>query len=86
VVASAVGGIPEQIQTLGAVGPEGATGILCPPGDAAAMAGALGTLLGDEPLRQQLGRNAAAQARAHYDLNRQIEQTLAFYGEAMANR
>lgn len=55
VVGSRVGGIPEMIV-------DGETGILIPPRDAAALAGALQRLIASAPLRARLG--AAARQRA----------------------
>jgi glycosyltransferase involved in cell wall biosynthesis len=94
VAATAVGGIPEQVRSLEAgAAPEGevwaahgaeeATGILTPPGDAGALAGAVGRLLADETLRERLGRNAAADARARFDLKRQVNEYLDWYREIL---
>lgn len=80
VVASAVGGIPEQVRDL-AADPGRATGILVPTGDPAAMAGAIERLLGDRPLRERLGANAAADARARFDVERQADAHLSWYEE-----
>lgn len=52
VVASAVGGIPEQID-------DGRTGLLTPPGDVAALRAALVRVLDDPALAQRLGAHAA---------------------------
>lgn len=87
VVATAVGGIPEQVKPLPANGvgqgfsPEEATGILTPPRDAAAMANAVEQLLNNAPLRRQLGENAAKDARIRFDLERQVDSYLAWYQE-----
>lgn len=51
VIASAVGGIPEAVV-------HEQTGLLVPPGDERALAGALRRLIADESLRRQLGHSA----------------------------
>ena len=43
-----------------------ATGVLTPPDDAAALAGAISTLLGDEPARAEMGRAARELAESTY--------------------
>lgn len=45
---------------------EGLTGLLVPAGSASALALALARLLGDEPLRRAMGRDARAMAEAEY--------------------
>lgn len=50
VVASRVGGVPEIVRG-------GVDGILVPPGDAPALANALGRVLSDEDLRREMGVN-----------------------------
>jgi glycosyltransferase involved in cell wall biosynthesis len=86
VVASAVGGIPEQVVSLDAtqdapLNKNEATGVLVPPQDADAMAAAIERLLTNDPLRARLGQNAAADARARFDLNRQVDDFLCWYAE-----
>jgi glycosyltransferase involved in cell wall biosynthesis len=54
VVATRGGGVPEFVQ-------DGVTGLLVPMGDAEAMARAMERLLGDRPLRQELGKRARRQ-------------------------
>lgn len=91
VVATAVGGIPEQLRSLEAsagvghhaYGPGEATGVLVPPGDARAMASAVERLLVDERLRLRLGENAARDARERFDLRRQVDDYLEWYGEIL---
>jgi glycosyltransferase involved in cell wall biosynthesis len=78
VVATAVGGIPEQVKN-------GVTGFLVQPRDVKAMAEAIITLLTDDALRMRLGRNAAEDARRRFDLNRQAEAYLGWYQELVAN-
>lgn len=86
VVATAVGGIPEQIKSLprdarcGHSADE-ATGILVAPGDAAALADAVERLLRDSSLRRQL-RNQCVRDRARFDLRLQADRYLAWYSEA----
>jgi len=72
VVASAVGGIPEQVV-------EGRTGFLVPVGDARAMAERVLGLLADEGLRLRMGRQAAGDAARRFGLERMAEEYLAFY-------
>ena len=97
-VATAVGGIPEQINSLqgvfeastrpfegGLVFPDDeATGILAPPGDGEAMAIGIERLLADEALRRQLGQHAARDARQRFGLERQAHAYLAWYARALA--
>jgi glycosyltransferase involved in cell wall biosynthesis len=52
VIATAVGGVPEVVS-------DGANGLLVPPGDADALAGAIGRLVEDEALRSRLSAAAA---------------------------
>lgn len=72
VVASAVGGIPEQVV-------EGRTGFLVPVGDARAMAGRVLDLLGDDGLRVRMGRQAAGDAARRFGRERMVGEYLAFY-------
>jgi glycosyltransferase involved in cell wall biosynthesis len=72
VVASAVGGIPEQVA-------EGETGLLTPVGDAREMAEAILALLADDERRRAMGERAAEVAREQFDVQRQIESVLGWY-------
>ena len=72
VIATAVGGIPEQID-------EGRTGFLVPAGDAAAMAGRIVQLLMNDALRAQMGVAAAETAARLFDLRVQAETYLNWY-------
>jgi glycosyltransferase involved in cell wall biosynthesis len=92
VVATAVDGIEEQVRSLaGAPGAwsgaaasrENATGVLVAPHDAAGMAAATIALLSDDDLRAHLGRNAASDAAVRFDLDGQLDATLAWYAEAI---
>jgi glycosyltransferase involved in cell wall biosynthesis len=95
VVASAVGGIPEQVKSLlpgrpgagwEACGAAQATGALVEPRDPEAMAAVIERLLGDEPLRLHLGENAARDARDRFDLRRHVDDHLAWYEEILQDR
>jgi len=89
VVATAVGGIPEQVKGLKAVVEtpdplnhydlDEATGVLVSAGDAQGMAEAIETLLDDLPLRNRMSKNAAADASVRFDLQRQIDDYLNWY-------
>jgi len=73
VVASRVGGIPEQ------VGEE--TGLLVEYGDAPALAAAIELLLADPDRRARMGAAAAADARERFSLERQLDAYLRLYGD-----
>jgi glycosyltransferase involved in cell wall biosynthesis len=86
VVATAVGGIPEQLRGLNVrmdsaneFTLEKATGFLVSPGDAEAMATCTEMLLSDAALRQRIGANAAMDARQRFDLERQADKYVTWY-------
>jgi glycosyltransferase involved in cell wall biosynthesis len=91
VVATGVGGIPEQVKGLdlpqfslwnagvNRYGKGEATGILVPCRDGQAMAASIEVLLRDDSLRRQLGENAARDASARFSMNGQTEEFLAWY-------
>lgn len=85
VIATAVGGIPEQIRDLAdpSVG-EAATGVLVPAGDAVAMAHWIETLLGDPGLRARLGERARGDAQARFSTERMVSAYLSYYEDALA--
>ena len=87
VVATSVGGIPEQVvpaqleavragnfERLGC-----STGLLVPPGDAGSMADAVAALAANPAVRRALGDNAACDARQRFDANGQIDSYLSWY-------
>ncbi|MEP0841797.1 MAG: glycosyltransferase, partial [Phycisphaerae bacterium] len=88
VVATAVGGIPEQVRPLTHQPSSAAraTGILTPAGDAEALAAGIERLLKNDPLRQCLADNAARDARERFDLHRQVNDYLAWYRELVSGR
>jgi glycosyltransferase involved in cell wall biosynthesis len=93
VVATAVGGIPEQLgepSRWAAAGggpsfdPTRASGMLVPAGDADAMASGAAALLENPALRHRLGLNAARRAALCYDAERQCDAYLDWYRAALA--
>jgi glycosyltransferase involved in cell wall biosynthesis len=76
VVATAVGGIPEQVE-------DGDVGFLVPRGDARALAQRLTQLLSDRELRQRMGNRGVETARRRFDLARQADEYLSWYHELM---
>lgn len=74
VVASAVGGSPELIES-------GRTGCLFPRGDAAALAGHLDRLFSDPAERGRMGAAAAAQVRERYSVDRAVTALADVYRE-----
>lgn len=74
VVATAVGGIPEQVE-------DGHTGYLVGPKDAESMASSLERLLSDDALRAAMGAEAAEVASSRFDLARQARAYLGWYRE-----
>jgi glycosyltransferase involved in cell wall biosynthesis len=75
VVGSALSGIPELVD-------DGRTGLLVPPGDAAALAAALRRLLDDPALGRRLGDAGRARVREQYDPERVFAQAAAALGRA----
>ncbi|CAN5671972.1 N/A [soil metagenome] len=92
VVATAIGGIPEMIHSLGGIPGAWnganvpatlATGVLVPPADPEAMAAAASALLTDPAVLGQLSRNALQDSGARFDLDRQLDETVAWYRDAI---
>jgi glycosyltransferase involved in cell wall biosynthesis len=77
VVASAVGGIPDAVR-------DGETGLLVPPGDAAALAAAIRRVLDDDELRPRLALQARAVAESEFDAGREAREFAALYEELLA--
>lgn len=76
IVSTAVDGCLEVLE-------EGVTAVLVPPADAAALARGLERVLGDEALRESLGRRALAASRG-YDVRACVDQMQDFYDELLA--
>ncbi|MFG2758396.1 glycosyltransferase family 4 protein [Streptomyces wuyuanensis] len=79
-VATTGGAIPEV------TGPDGETCLAVPPGDAHALAGALGRLLGDAALRRRIGTAGRARVLARFTWARAAQGTAQLYREAIAAR
>ncbi|MGI8828156.1 MAG: glycosyltransferase family 4 protein [Candidatus Limnocylindria bacterium] len=77
VVASAVGGIPEVITS-------GVDGLLVPPGDSAALAAAVGSLLSDPSLRARMGEAGYRTVADRFSIDAQVRRTQSVYDEELA--
>ena len=72
VVATEAGGIPEAVV-------DGETGVLVPPADPQALAGAIVKLLKDASLRAKLGEAGRARVDAEFSVAKMVEKTLDVY-------
>ncbi|MCE7873443.1 glycosyltransferase [bacterium CPR1] len=79
VIATSVGGIPEQVKDLSASGPSEATGILVGLADVEGFIAASTRLLNDHQLRRRLGENAHRDATQRFGLDRQVRDFLEYY-------
>jgi glycosyltransferase involved in cell wall biosynthesis len=95
VAATAVCGIPEQVQGLPhpaapagepTEGPESATGLLVPAENPDAMLAAVETVLVNPDLQRRLSANAVASAAKRFDLRDQADEYLRFYQDMRARR
>jgi glycosyltransferase involved in cell wall biosynthesis len=77
VVGSDVGGIPDAVR-------DGETGLLFLPGDSAALAAAVRTLLGDDSLRARLAATAREVAEREFAAEREAREFAALYEELLA--
>jgi glycosyltransferase involved in cell wall biosynthesis len=75
VVATAVGGTPELVL-------DGETGLLVPPGDAGALARALGTVLRDPELARRLGEAGRRRVLASFSLSAMTDRVLGLYEQS----
>jgi glycosyltransferase involved in cell wall biosynthesis len=79
VVGTASGGTPEIVS-------DGATGILVPPADPAAMASALEILLQDPGLACRMGAAGRDRVAAHFSIEVHAERTMKLYADVLAGR
>lgn len=97
VVATNVGGIPEQIRPMTQIrskldsGPDNTntteypTGILVPPRSVATLAESIVYLLNNDGVRKKLGENAAADAKNRFDQRQMVQNYLDWYQEIIAS-
>jgi len=79
VVATAVGGNPEAVK-------DGVTGLLVPPGDPAALAGAICALLEDDALATRLGESGRERVEQCFSEKRMVGDTERFYLSLLAKK
>ncbi len=73
-VASSVGGLPELVE-------QGKTGLLVPPDDRPALAGAIRDLLAADARRLKMGRDAQARFRDRFTFDAMVDGLLQVYDE-----
>src|SRR5260370_37912932 len=78
VVGSAVGGVSEILDQGG--------GVLVPPGDPEALAGAICTLLADPALAVSLGAEGRVLLREQFRVDRIVEESVRLYPGLLARR
>ena len=78
-IVSSAGGLPELVE-------DGVCGRVVPPGDAAALAGALAQLAGDPALVRRLGSCARAQILRKFGVARMVEETYELYQRLLAGQ
>ena len=79
VVATRVGGTPEAVS-------HGETGVLVPPGDAAALTTAIATLLADPELAARLGKAARQRIADRFSVERMVSATEQLYFDLLARK
>lgn len=78
VVATRVGGLPEVVN-------DGVTGLLVPPADPAALAGAMAEIWDDCDRRDRMGRAGRGRAEECFDVRRMVAQYEALYLERLGS-
>ena len=79
ILATTVGGIPEQIA-------DGITGLLVPPGDDLALESRIKSLIKDFELRNRLGLYAGLEFQQKYDVNVSLNRYLDLYNSLLTRR
>jgi glycosyltransferase involved in cell wall biosynthesis len=77
VVATAIPGTDEAVL-------HGATGLLVPPADPVALAGAINAVLSDPTLARRLGEAGRERVQQHFSAGRMVERIMALYEELLA--
>jgi glycosyltransferase involved in cell wall biosynthesis len=77
VAATDVGGNRELVK-------DGQTGLLAPPADAEALAGAIGRLLGEPALARACAQTAQKNVRDNYSLRTMVDKTAGLYETLLA--
>lgn len=77
--------VATDVGDVGAALDDGRAGLLVPPGDTPALAGALGELLASPARARALGAAAARRASAEYDVRRMVARYVAIYRELLGN-
>jgi glycosyltransferase involved in cell wall biosynthesis len=67
------------------VNQHGRTGLVVPPGDAAALASALQSLLADPARRSRMGDAGRARVQADFSIARLVEQTTSLYADVLTH-
>jgi glycosyltransferase involved in cell wall biosynthesis len=76
VVASDVGGLPDTVR-------HGETGLLVPPADPAALAGAVAALLADPDMRRAMGRRGRSLCLRRFDIDTTVTHIEAVYAQGL---
>jgi glycosyltransferase involved in cell wall biosynthesis len=79
IVATRAGGIPEIVE-------DAVNGLLVPTRDAAALAGAIVTLLNDQPRRDRLSEAGFARVSERFTVERMVAETAAVYRRLLARK
>ncbi len=77
VIATSAGALPEIVE-------DGVTGVIVPPGDSAALAKAIATLIQEPERCREMGEAGARRIRERFSWRRTAEQTLELYEELIA--
>ena len=77
IVATSVGGVPDAVH-------DGENGLLVPPGNPMALAGALDTVLSDPERRRRMGEVGASRARAEFHAHAVISTLESLYAELLS--